>query len=81
MSETQVLTMAAALVAAMFGLLATVLGWIGSRTITALDAMRDKLDEVASELHNRINNIDRRVTVMETFQQTCQHAQHRGPAP
>lgn len=77
MSETQMLTMAAALVAAMFGLLATVLGWIGSRTITALDAMRDKLDEVASELHNRINSIDRRVTVVETYQRS----QNRGPAP
>lgn len=70
MSETQMLTMAAAIVAAMFGLLATVLGWIGSRTIAALDAMRNKLDEVASELHNRINNIDRRVTIVETYQST-----------
>lgn len=79
MSETQMLTMAATLVAAMFGLLATVLGWIGSRAIAALDAMRDKLDEVASELHNRINAIDRRVTVVETYQQTCHNI--KGPAP
>lgn len=80
MTETQMLTMAATLVAAMFGLLATVLGWIGSRTISALDAVRDKLDEMASELHNRINALDRRVTVVETYQQACPHG-HKGPAP
>ena len=36
MSETQLLTVAASLVACMFGLLATTIGWIGSRAINAL---------------------------------------------
>lgn len=66
MNETQLLTAAAALVATMFGLLATVIGWQGSRAINTLDAMRDKLNEVASELHARINGIDSRLTRVET---------------
>lgn len=70
MTETQMLTMAATLVAAMFGILSAVLGWVGSRAIATLDAMRNKLDEVASELHQRINSIDRRVTIVETYQST-----------
>lgn len=66
MSETQLLTVAASLVACMFGLLATVIGWMGSRAINALDAMKEKLNEVASELHERINGIDTRLVRVET---------------
>lgn len=65
------LTMAGALVAAMFGLLTTVLGWIGSRAISRMDAMGDKLgeklDNMAGELHTRINGIDTRLTRVETL--------------
>ena len=66
MTETQLLTIAATLVAAMFGLLAAIIGWIGSRAITAIDAVREKLDEVAGELHSRINGIDGRLIKVET---------------
>lgn len=66
MNETQLLTLAAALVAAMFGLLTTVIGWMGSRAINSIDAMRDKLGEVAGELHTRINGIDNRLIRVET---------------
>ena len=66
MSETQLLTIASALVAAMFGLLCTIIAWIGGKAINSIDSMRDKLSEVAGELHDRINGLDRRVTVVET---------------
>ena len=66
MTETQLLTIAASLVACMFGLLATVIGWTGSRAINALDSMKEKLNEVASELHQRINGIDTRLVRVET---------------
>lgn len=66
MSETQMLTLAAALVAAMFGLLTTVIGWMGNRAINSIDSMREKLNEVAGELHTRINGIDNRLVKVET---------------
>lgn len=66
MTETQMLTMAAALVATMFGLLAAVIGWIGQRAISSIDQMKDKLNEVAGELHSRINGIDGRLVRVET---------------
>lgn len=66
MTETQMLTMAAALVATMFGLLAAIIGWMGNRAVNSIDQMRDKLNEVAGELHNRINGIDGRLIKVET---------------
>lgn len=66
MNETQMLTLAAALVAAMFGLLTTVIGWMGNRAVNSIDQMRDKLNEVAGELHTRINGIDSRLVKVET---------------
>ena len=66
MTETQMLTVAATLVAALFGLLATIVGWMGSRVIEKLDKVVEKLNDVAGELHERINGLDRRVTVVET---------------
>lgn len=66
MTETQMLTMASTLVAAMFGLLVAVISWIGSRAINSIDSMKEKLNEVAGELHNRINGIDGRLIKVET---------------
>lgn len=66
MTETQMLTIASSLVATMFGLLVAVLGWLGSRVYSKLDEMSHTMQAIASELHNRINGLDRRVTVVET---------------
>lgn len=65
MSEAQVLTIAASLVACLFGVLATVIGWMGARVIVRLDAVVEKLNVVAGELHTRINGIDTRLTRVE----------------
>lgn len=71
MSETQILTLAAALVATMFGLLTAVLGWIGSKTYAKIEEMGDTLHRIAGDLHEKITVLDRRVTRVETYQQTC----------
>ena len=66
MTPTEMLTIAAALVATMFGLLATVLGFFASRTLNKQDQIVDSLvklkDEVVTsitvvkdELHDRIS--------------------------
>jgi len=69
MSETQVLTLAGVLVAGLFGVLAAIIGWMGSRVITRLDDMVDKLTDVAGELHTRINGLDTRLTRVEVLQE------------
>lgn len=66
MSETQLLTIAGMIVAALFGVLAAIVGWIGSRVIEKLDAVVAMLHQVADELHARINKLDHRITVVET---------------
>ena len=62
MSELSLLAIACSLVAAMFGLLCCLLGWIGSQAISEI-----KL------LNSAILGIDKRLTIVET---TCeiQHA-------
>ncbi len=67
MTEMQMLTIAAALVATMFGILATVLGWIGSRLHTKVDDMGKTLHSIAEGLHEKFNGLDKRVTVVETM--------------
>jgi predicted PurR-regulated permease PerM len=66
MNETQLLTMAAGLVACLFGLLCTILGWLGNKLVTKIDNIAADLTHMASELHEKLNALDRRVTVVET---------------
>ena len=58
MSELSLLAIACSLVAAMFGLLCCLLGWIGSQTIAEI-----KL------LNSALLGLDKRLTVVET---TCE---------
>ena len=66
MSETQMLTVAASLVATLFGLLVALLGWLGSKIYNKLDEMNLTMHTIASDLHEKINDLDRRVTKVET---------------
>ncbi len=66
MTDMQTLTAAGALIVLLVGVLVGMLGWIGSRIIVRLDAMVDRLNSVAGELHTRINGIDTRLTRVET---------------
>lgn len=66
MSETVLLTIAASLVATLFGLLVAVLSWLGNKIYTKLEEMASTMHAIAGDLHERINGLDRRVTVVET---------------
>lgn len=68
MTETQLLTIAASLVATLFGLLVAILGWLGNKIYGKLEEMGNTMHVIASDLHSRINNLDNRVTVVETIQ-------------
>lgn len=66
MSDTVLLTVAASLVATLFGVLVALLGWLGSKVYEKLSEISNNLVDMAGELHERINGLDRRVTVVET---------------
>lgn len=66
MSDTVLLAIAASLVATFFGLLVAIIGWLGNKFYSKLDEISRNLVTMASELHERINGLDRRVTVVET---------------
>jgi uncharacterized protein YoxC len=64
--NTTLLAIAGALVATTFGLLCAILGWLGNRVYQKLDEMGKTLHRIAGDLHEKINGLDRRVTVVET---------------
>ncbi len=66
MSDTQLLAISASLVATLFGVLVTILGWLGNKFYAKLDEISKNLVDMAGELHDRINGLDRRVTKVET---------------
>lgn len=66
MTETQLLTIAASLVAALFGVLVVILGWMGNKIYEKLNDMASTMTSIAGDLHDRINGLDRRITVVET---------------
>lgn len=66
MSETQMLTISGVLVATLFGLLTTVIGWGAQKVINKLDLLYQKLEDETRSISERINGIDRRVTRLET---------------
>lgn len=80
MSEISILAIAGSLVATLFGLLAVIVGWMGSRVILKLDDVVEMLRKVEAELHTRINRLDNRITAIETRcsdQRANLHIHHR----
>lgn len=78
MSDTLLVSIALGVIAGLFGVLMAVLGWLGNRIYNKLDevaksiaAMYDRVGEVKDELHDRITGIDKRVTRIETMEETC----------
>ena len=61
MTDAQLLTLSAQLVAALFGLLILILGWMGNKLSCKLDSMTSIFDEIKRE----IQKIDNRVTRLE----------------
>ena len=66
MSESMLLTVAASLVATLFGVLVMIIGWLGNKFYTKLDEISSNLVKMAGELHERINGLDRRLIRVET---------------
>lgn len=62
MTPEAVLAIAGFVISAMFGLLASVLGWIGNKVYGKLDEVVKAVGSVKDELHERITSTDRRQT-------------------
>lgn len=63
--DSMLLTLAAALVATLFGLLVTVLGWLGNKIYSKLEEMNTIMTKISTDLHGKISDLDRRVTRVE----------------
>lgn len=61
MSDTQLLTLSAQLVAVLFGTLIAVLAWMGNKLYAKLERISEFFDEIKTE----IQKIDSRVTRLE----------------
>lgn len=77
MSDTLLLTIASSLVATLFGLLVLIVGWLGNKFYQKLDEISANLVKMAGELHQRINSIDRRLTIVETHHEISGGNNHR----
>lgn len=66
MTDLQIMGAGSALIGILVAVLVAMLGWLGSRIITRLDLMVDRLNQVSGELHTRINGLDTRLTRVET---------------
>lgn len=67
MTELQFFNIALSLVATLFGMLIMIFGWLGNKIYTKLDTLSDKMDQIETELHEKIMVLDRRVTRLEAL--------------
>ena len=65
MNDQILLTLAASLVATLFGLLVAILGWLGNKIYSKLDEVSNTMHRIAGDLHEKLNDLDRRVTRVE----------------
>lgn len=66
MTEPHLISILLALVAAFFFLLVAMVGWMGNKLYMKLSEMSVSMHNIESDLHGRITDLDRRVTVVET---------------
>ena len=71
MNDQILLTLAASLVATLFGLLVAILGWLGNKIYSKLDEVSETMHRIAGDLHEKLNDLDRRVTKVEAHVETC----------
>lgn len=60
------LTLASALIAAIFGVLLAVLGWIGNKVYGKVEEIAATMHQLVNELRGHIGELDRRQTRTET---------------
>jgi hypothetical protein len=65
-SEMFIISLLLGMVATMFGLLTMVVGWFGNRMIAKMDEMHSTVHNIEADIHSKLGQLDKRVTVVET---------------
>lgn len=66
MEHAWIITTLLSLVAALFGVLIMIIGWMGNKVYSRLGDLSKTMHHIESDVHGRISQLDRRVTVVET---------------
>lgn len=65
--ENNLISAAGFLISAMFGILAAVMGWMGSRVVCKQDEIMEKFDTIKDNLNVRINGLEYRLVRVEAL--------------
>ena len=68
--QAQILTMLLTIIVALFGVLTVIMGWMGNKLYNRLGLMAESMHNIETDLHGKISDLDRRVTIVET---RCPH--------
>lgn len=64
--EMWVITTLLTLVASLFGVLIALLAWMGNKVYNKISEMASAMHNIEVDLHGKISDLDRRMTVVET---------------
>jgi hypothetical protein len=67
------LAFAGSLLAAIFGVLLAVLGWMGNKLYLKVDEISQTMHKIAGDLHVRINNHESRLVALEVTKCVRRH--------
>ena len=65
MDESMLISVLMGLVAAMFGVLILISGWLGNKVYNKLDEMSKSMTSIEKDLHGKISDLDRRMVKVE----------------
>ncbi len=65
MDQTQILATSGSVIVSLLGILLCVIGWLGSRVVSRLDTLVDRVDEVKGDLQSNINELETRLVRIE----------------
>ena len=74
--QASLLTMLLTVIVALFGVLTVIIGWMGNKLYIRLGLMAGTMRNIETDLHGKISDLDRRVTVVET---RCPHTPKTQP--
>lgn len=64
--ENILVTISFSVVAALFGILTAVIGWLGSRVMVKQDNLLNSVNDLKHDLHDQINKMGMRLVKVET---------------